>query len=399
MISDFARHYPQNKMQNNNTLVLLKIISDCIFNNNPEASWQNFSTELQLELIAEADKFNLRRILYYYLKDFFPKEIIRESKTDFVAFAARSMQREKAIAELKQIFNDNNIDFRIVKGAFLAYNVYPHPALRYSLDIDILIRNSDLRQAFDATTAHGWFSGCTFTPPDGYHLPRQAKKQVALEIHTTLFGTVNQENDLLWQRGFDHKNVNMELILLHVLNHARHHNFLNIETAIIDVGFILKHNNIDWDYFKYLEKTFKCSGMLELFLNSFPEFFTPAELVCKTNTPAEIRDALKSVSFGAIRSINHQFYISVFFCRNWKRLIRIMAEGGCSFTPSSMSLRFKVPKSKILGLYPYFFIKRSFLIIKKFFETRNYLKKELPQEKIQGCNAVAKIQDYIDRQN
>ena len=71
MILDFARHYPQNKMQNNNTLVLLKIISDCIFNNNPEASWQNFSTELQLELIAEADKFNLRRILYYYLKELF----------------------------------------------------------------------------------------------------------------------------------------------------------------------------------------------------------------------------------------------------------------------------------------------------------------------------------------
>lgn len=399
MISDFARYYPQNKMQNNNTLVLLKIISDCIFNNNPEASWQNFSTELQLELIAEADKFNLRRILYYYLKELFPKEIIRPSKIDFVTFAAKSMQREKAIADLQHIFNDNKIDFRLVKGAFLASNIYPHPALRYSCDIDLLIRNHDSRRAFDITTAHGWLSTRDFHDQTRHHLPQQIKKQVALEIHTSLFGTVKHENDLLWKE-FDRKNVNLELILLHVLNHAiRHHNFLNIETAIIDVGFILKHKNIDWDYFKFLEKSFKCRGLLKLFLSSFHEFFAPCGLIYETDTPQEIKDAFKKVSFDKIRSINNQFYVSVFFWRNWKYFIKTICDILKPFTPFRMSLRFKISKRKIIYFYPYFFIKTFFIRVRKFFKIRNYLKKELPQEKTQGSKTVVKIQDYIDRQN
>ena len=59
-------------MQNNANRLLLKILSDCIFDNHPEFLWNSLSATQQLEIIAEADKFKLRRILYYYLKNFFP---------------------------------------------------------------------------------------------------------------------------------------------------------------------------------------------------------------------------------------------------------------------------------------------------------------------------------------
>lgn len=386
-------------MQNKITKILLKTLSDCIFDKHPETGWQILSHKQQMELIAEADNFNLRRLLYYYLKDCFPKEIIRDSKIDFVTFAAKSMQREKAIADLQHIFNDNKIDFRLVKGAFLASGIYPHPALRYSCDIDLLIRNSDSRRAFDITTAHGWLSTRDFHDQTEHHLPQQTKKQVALEIHTSLFGTVKHENDFLWKE-FDRKNVNLELILLHVLNHAtRHHDFLNIETAIIDVGFILKQKNIDWDYFKSLEKSFKCRGLLKLFLNSYPEFFAPCGLIYEPDTPQEIKDAFKRISFSKIRSINNPFYVSVFFRRNWKYFIKTTCDILKPFTPFHLSLRFKISKRKTICFYPYFFIKTFFIRVKKFFKIRSYLKKELPQENTQGSKTVVKIQDYIDRQN
>lgn len=381
------------------TVSLLELLSACIFNNHPEIIWRKFSTHQQLELIAKADSFSLRRILYYYLKDWFPKEIIRESKIDFVSFAAKSMQREKAIAELQQLFKDNKIDFRPVKGAFLATNIYPHPALRYSSDIDLLIRNSDSRRAFDITTAHGWLSTRDFHDRTKHHLPQQTKKQVALEIHTSLFGTVKHENDFLWKE-FDRKKVNPELILLHILNHAaRHHNFLNVETAIIDVGFILKQNNIDWSYFKHLETMFKCRGLLDLFLNSFPEFFSPSGLVYKTNIPSEIKDAFRRVSFGNIRSIENPFYVSFFFRHGRIFFIRKTIGILGTFLPYRMALRFKATKTKIICLYPYFLIKTFCIRIRKFFKIRSYLKRELPQEKNQGSRTVVKIQDYIDRQN
>ena len=385
-------------MQNETTKNLLKLLSACIFDNHPEFIWQTFSQKQQFELIEKANLFYIQRILFYYLKDLFPKEIVRKSKIDFITFAAKSIQREKAILELQQIFNNNKIDFKFVKGAFLASYVYPNPALRYSCDIDLLVKKSDAARAFELTTSHGWHHDNHRKTT--FHLPKQTKKHIALDIHTSLFDTVSKENEKLWKEFAPREN-NLELILLHILSHSvRNHNFLNIEKTLIDIGFILKQKNIDWDYFKYLEKTFKTKGILALFLNSFPEFFAPCTInELNSTVPSEIQNALKNISFCSTRPIGSQLYISFFFRHNWKNFIEKIFDVLNSFSLVNMSIRFKTSKRKILCFYPYFLIKTFFIRVIKFFKIRNYLKNELPQEKNQGSKAVVKIQDYIDRQN
>lgn len=385
-------------MQNETTKDLLKLLSACIFDNHPETIWQTFSPKQQVELIEKANLFNIQGILFYYLKELFPKEFVRKCKVDFVTLAAKSIQREKAIAELQRIFYDNKIEFRIIKGAFLASCVYPNPALRYSCDIDLLVKKSDAARAFELTTAHGWHH--YNHQKTIFHLPKQIKKHVALDIHTSLFDTVRKENEKIWQE-FARKENNLELILLHVLSHsARNHNFLNVEKTLIDVGFILKQKNIDWDYFKYLEDAFKTKGIFSLFLASFPEFFAPG-IIDRANdvVPLKIQNALRDISFCSTRAIESQLYISFFFKNSWKNFKKKTIGVFNSLTLLNMSMRFKISKPKILCFYPYFLIKTFAIRIKKFFKLRNYLKKEQPQERIQGSKTVAKIQDYIDRQN
>lgn len=386
-------------MQTDNINLLLRLISACIFERHPEISWQELASEKQIELIAEADRFNLRRILYYYLKDFFPKELARQSKIDFVSFAARSMQREKAIAELQQIFKDNKIDFRLVKGAFLASNFYPHPALRYSCDIDILVRKSDAIRAFRLTAENGWAIADNNYDKTCHHLPIQRKKNVPLELHTTLFGNIKNENEKLW-REFSCRNPNIELHLLHILNHAvRDHNLINVETALIDVGFILKYQNLDIAYLNYLENTFKCKGLLALFLNSFPDFFSPGEIASKTQTPDTIKKLCRATIFDSSRSLGNKTYINTFFRRGYKNFIFIVFRFIASFSLYRLSRRYNISKTYAFLFYPYYFIKTFLSRVQEFFQVKKFIENDMSQDQRESCHYVGAIKDYIDRQN
>lgn len=386
-------------MSNETTESLLKLLSACVFDNHPEVIWQKLSARQQLELIAEADKFKFRRILYYYLKEVFPKEIIRESKIDFVSFAAKSMQREQALFDLQKIFLANSIDFRFVKGAFLAYNIYPHPALRYSGDIDVLVKESDALRAFEITAAQGWTVISKNRDKTSHHFPRQCKKNVALEIHTSLFGNLKNENENLWQE-FSGRNPNTELHLLHILNHAaRDHNLINVETALIDAGFILKHKNLDVTYLNHLENIFKCRGLLALFLNTFPDFFSPCGITCETQTPDAIKKIFRSTIFDSNRSLGNKTYINTFFRRGYKNFLFVFLRFFASFSLHRLSIRYNISKKHILFLYPYYFIKTFLNRVKEFFQVRKLINKDLSVEQIECCRTAGTIQDYIDRQN
>ncbi|OQB36213.1 MAG: hypothetical protein BWY05_01128 [Euryarchaeota archaeon ADurb.Bin165] len=49
------------------------------------------------------------------------------------------------IAHLDRLFRDKGIDYVLLKGPALAWQVYPHPSLRESIDIDILIDGHDIQ--------------------------------------------------------------------------------------------------------------------------------------------------------------------------------------------------------------------------------------------------------------
>ena len=66
--------------------------------------------------------------------------------------AAADLVREHALRDVIASFHDAGIAFLLIKGAHLAYAVYPRPDLRPRLDTDLLIRPQD-RQAAAAVLA------------------------------------------------------------------------------------------------------------------------------------------------------------------------------------------------------------------------------------------------------
>lgn len=69
---------------------------------------------------------------------------------DFLALTLRhrliNHVRSSALSDLVRSFQQSYIPYRILKGAALAYMLYPEPGLRPMKDMDILVRDSDLEQ-------------------------------------------------------------------------------------------------------------------------------------------------------------------------------------------------------------------------------------------------------------
>lgn len=377
---------------------MLNLVSACVFDDNPKLIWHSISIEDQCEVLSLADKCGYRSILYYYLKDEFPKEFSRECKLDFISLAAKSIQREKAIGEIQQIFKENQIDFTFVKGAFAAINFYPSPALRYSSDIDLLVKNSDSIRAFTIAKAHGWKPIHEFFELNKQHFPSQIKKHVFLEIHTFLFGTIKEENQELWSE-LKKYNYNSELCLLHILHHAlRHHNFLNITKAILDVGFILKTKTINWEYFRYLEKKFLCSGLLDFLLNSFPEFFSRSGIIPQKPIPKSLQNSLKNVVLGTYPTNQFDFLVSDFSNKNMKSKIKTLLTLIASLKPAFFALKYNIPIFRAYWLYPFYFCNEILKKTQKYF-TIKYSLKHQEGDTINNLHMEAEIYKFLDQQN
>lgn len=61
--------------------------------------------------------------------------------------AAWSVQLERHLLEVHDLFESVDLPHRFVKGATVAHRFYGHPGLRMSVDVDVLVRPGDLERA------------------------------------------------------------------------------------------------------------------------------------------------------------------------------------------------------------------------------------------------------------
>jgi hypothetical protein len=100
----------------------------------------------------------------------------------------RSLLLAAVLHEVHDALNTPGIAAAFFKGPALAWDVYPHPALRPSGDLDILIRRSDLARAVDALRVLGFnpvFEG-PLSLLDPYRQIELVRGPVTVELHWAL---------------------------------------------------------------------------------------------------------------------------------------------------------------------------------------------------------------------
>lgn len=175
-------------------------------------------------------------------------------------FRALTVQRELLL--IHRLLDKAGIEHVFLKGAFLARFAYPHPALRPVRDLDVVVRPEDAKRAQEAMILAG------YTPQKDApgmveahveqvkHLPalRSPSRQIWVELHVRLdrpggiLAGMNALQNVTVQdlAGETLPFMNATDLLVYLCVHAANfHSFNNGPLIIADIGFLLKHADIE----------------------------------------------------------------------------------------------------------------------------------------------------------
>jgi hypothetical protein len=194
--------------------------------------------------------------------------IIQESLKDI--YRKNTFFNMALMGELKSIlslFNSHKIPVIVLKGAYLAKEVYSKIGLREMVDIDLLVPDDKVEQAaklleiLDYQSIRNYDVSLDVEKLSGHQLPpfRKSFALPVIEIHWTICDpneTYQFDLTELWQRA---KNTDFfgetalalapEDLMLHLCHHASYHHKFNIGVRpLCDLARIIEHfqDQLDW---------------------------------------------------------------------------------------------------------------------------------------------------------
>ena len=198
-----------------------------------------------------------------------------------LAYQALERRQERQREALEKLFvrlEEAEIPFVPIKGADLAFRVYPDSALRPFGDWDIWVRRSDLGGFLALLERDGW--RCPLDCCGDHHCGMRSKGEFHVEPHFTLpnFGCIPAKE--LWtlteaipdrpcKRHLSDE-LNLVMLLRHAL--AEHGQWTDLLKLLLDVEFLLRRGGVNWEKVAELVRRWRMAhpGLL---MAAFPEFF------------------------------------------------------------------------------------------------------------------------------
>lgn len=218
-------------------------------------------------LLQQSDRHRVTALLYHRLNKGFPAlpippTITARLRQAYLDNSARNLRLFDNLSRVLSILRLHNIPVIALKGAHLAERVYPHQALRFMGDLDLLIPTVHLMKV-DALLLE---MGCLPTIPNRivgkdnnefvYIMP---KRDVSLEIHWRILSPAfpfHIDTDGQWTRsrpaviaGAEAAVLCPEDLLLHLCLHAGcTHGFEPGLKLFCDISETLEHNRTELDW-------------------------------------------------------------------------------------------------------------------------------------------------------
>ena len=259
------------------------------------AAWvfSNDASRLSWEMLK---RLRLEHVAAPLLRERLPEDVATECKRAFTAMHMTDVKQEYALAELEKLFREHHIDFCPIKGADLAWRVWPSGALRIKCDLDIWVGSRDHATALELLAAAGWKTPYRYRHT--HHDAMMLKHGVVLELHflfpgfdADAAGALQKE---LRQISPHRYQLSLESNLLLLFAHSFHHQWQNGIQLLLDCGFLIRsEGRPDWERLRQLAKTCRRASPALLF-KAFPEFFPP-ETMPAEEFPPEIIDTFRKL--------------------------------------------------------------------------------------------------------
>ena len=254
--------------------------------------------EAILRIVREADYAPLPADLAPYFRKYLA--LPGGDPRSFALRRVRSMSQQAALRELAARFREEAIRFCPIKGADLAWRVWPESLVRCQSDLDLWIHPEDFPKALEAARRAGWEAPYSYV--NDHHAPVMKRRDVTLELHYRLPLPETALQSGLWAEltpaGACEWRPPLELNLLLLFHHSRRHHWNNGVKLLLDSGFLVAREGApDGARMAALTARLQIAGPEMLFL-AFPELF-PATAVPGASIPAETLAAFRSLILGS----------------------------------------------------------------------------------------------------
>ena len=239
----------------------------------------------------------------------FDPDTYRSYRGDYRTAAMQDLAQRLAMERLAGIFEKAGVRFAPIKGADIAANYYPDPALRIRCDLDVLVHPDDLETAERLARADNWRQIAAYE--HGYHRPVLVRQNVHLELHFNLPRIDGERLGYIWEQLIPEPGTQSscrlppELTALLVFHHARLHQWLTGTVALADLGFMLaKVKKLDWARVDELADRLGIAAP-QVFFHAFSGFF-PAKFMPEGPPPEEILRAIRTAVHAHLNVDEHR---------------------------------------------------------------------------------------------
>ncbi len=214
-----------------------------------------------------------------------PEDIRDTMKNICYSACIADVKRKKQLKEIIRLFNDNNIDHILLKGAALISTVYKHSSICRSMcDIDILVHKEDADKAYLLLQKKGYRSLISideeidkYKAGFAHHYPALKKTGcLMIELHTRLSDYFNANIEKIWNRAeaIDIDNMKSRImcpedLIMHIILHAYLHHKIPEDNALVklyDIYLLLKNEDINWDILRYSTSNLEYSNSKCLYI-------------------------------------------------------------------------------------------------------------------------------------
>ena len=285
----------------------LRFLSTCVYGD-AAAYYKGLSEAEQSELDAHGRAFAMSEWFYRFLCDVLPEEKRTEYQKIYQAQQVRALIGAQELKSFYGVLVSHNLRFVALKGADLAYRLYPDAALRNFCDWDIWFHPDDCERMIAVLAEDGWkeldeaVNDLDVAQAIGaHHFSGHVRGQYMIEPHFTLANFDGVDPHEMWAHTLDYSDGNgqrvlsPEMNLLMLTRHAATKSYFHAQLPklLTDAAFLIQREKVNFDELRKLANSWNLPYPGNL-LAAFPEFF-PSDVIAEFKADSKSANAFRQV--------------------------------------------------------------------------------------------------------
>lgn len=286
---------------------LLRFLGACVYGD-PLSYYGGLNEGERAELDAQGRYFGMTAWFYRYLYNVLPEEKKLAYQKIYQARQVKALIGARELKRLYRVLASHNLRFAPIKGADLAYRLYPDAALRNFCDWDIWFHPDDCMRVLAVLAEDGWKMQEYYSKnleeirsSGAHHFSAHIRGHYKLEPHFTLANFEEIAPNEMWHHTLDYPGgdgqrvLSSEMNLLMLTRHAATRSYFHAQLPklLTDAAMVIRNEKINFDVLRKLSNSWRLPYPGDL-PAAFPEFF-PSDVIAEFKADSQKTETFRKI--------------------------------------------------------------------------------------------------------